>query len=358
MIAPKAPGSAPDPRIGKVFGGRYVLTALCGSGSMGSVYEGMHEGLGRKVAVKCLHRHLATSAMFVERFTQEARLLSRLAHPNVVRVHDFGTEQTPNGPEVYLIMEFCSGRQLGDLLTQGARFPLSRIRAIMGQVLAALSELHAHGIVHRDIKPENVVLEVSPRGTEVVKLIDFGIAELKAVEQQRRGTIAGTPGYLSPEVICGGPVDHMADLYAAGCLLFELVTGHPLFEAESVPNLLALQVDAPRPDPRDVAPDRPISDALAAVCLRAVAIDPAERFADADAFAQALADAVAAPSGVSYGPPASTRSPKTAESQGPRPPFRSAPQIRSSLPVPGARYSFVAQSGRGDRPPRDGSSEA
>jgi serine/threonine protein kinase len=335
-----------------VFGGRYVLTAACGAGSMGSVYAGTHEALGRKVAVKCLHKHLATSPMFVERFTQEARLLSRVAHPNVVRVHDFGTEQTPTGPEVYLVMEYCSGRQLGDLLAQGARFPLARIRAIMGQVLAALSELHAHGIVHRDVKPDNVVLEVSPRGNEVVKLIDFGIAEIKTAEQQRRGTIAGTPGYLSPEVICGGPVDHMADLYAAGCLLFELVTGRPLFDAESVPNLLALQVDAPRPHPRAVAPDRPISDALAAVILRAVAIDPAERFADADAFAEALATAVAAPSGVSCEPSASAPPPTD---PGPRPPFRSAPQIRSSLP--GARYSFVSQSGRSDRPSRDGSGE-
>jgi serine/threonine-protein kinase len=327
-----------------------VLTALSGSGSMGSVYEGVHEALGRKVAVKCLHKHLTTSAMFVERFTQEARLLSRVAHPNVVRVHDFGTERTPTGPEVYLVMEFCSGRSLGDLLAQGARFPLARIRAIMGQVLAALSELHAHGIVHRDVKPENVVLEVNPRGTEVVKLIDFGIAELKTVEQQRRGSIAGTPGYLSPEVICGGPVDHMADLYAAGCLLFELVTGRPLFEAESVNQLLAMQVDALRPHPRAVAPDRAISDVLADVCLRAVAMDPSDRFADADAFAEALARAVAAPSGVSGVMPAS-EPPKTDE--GPRPPFRSAPQIRSSLPV--GRYSFVSQSGRSDRPPRDGS---
>ena len=316
---------------------------------MGVVYEGVQEGLGRRVAIKCLHPHLATSADFIARFMIEARLASRLAHPNVVRVYDFGTEQTNEGPLVYLVMEFCSGVQLGALVTQRARFPLSRIASIMGQVLAALAEAHDHGIVHRDVKPENVILQAKARGGEVTKLIDFGIAETRVEGRRAARAIAGTPDYLSPEVIRGEEVDHQADLYAAGAMLFELVTGRVLFEAETPTGILEQQLHAPRPDPRVVAPEREIPDELAAVCLRAVALDPRARFEDADAFADALASAISAPPSRPPGdttPPRQPAEPAAHEpalpsdlSHGsiPRPPLQSGPGIRSITPT--GRYS-------------------
>jgi len=311
---------------------------------MGVVYEGVHEGLGRRVAVKLLHPHLATSPDFVVRFMTEARLASRLAHPNVVRVHDFGTEETSEGPLVYLVMEFCSGRQLGDLLAQEARFSLARVGTIMAQILSALAELHDHGIVHRDVKPENVILEPGSRGTEVVKLIDFGIAETKTGERRAAGGVVGTPAYVSPEVIRGGEADHQADLYAAGSMLFELVTGKPLFEADNVTGILEQHLRSFRPDPRAVAPERDIPDELTAVCLRAVAFDPSERFEDADAFADALAAVLVAPSSTPpLGRAGANLAAKSAEPPpelAHRPPLQSAPQIRSGSPM--GRYSLSA----------------
>jgi serine/threonine protein kinase len=341
MTTEDAVDSSTDPRLGLLLGDRFLLCARRGAGAMGTVYEGLHESLGRKVAVKCLHPHLASSPSFVTRFVKEARIASRVVHPNIVRVFAFGNETTPQGDIAYLVMEFCNGRQLGDLVAQGARFPLVRVSAIMGQVLAALSELHDHGIVHRDVKPENVILEPGPRGTEVVKLIDFGIAEVKMDGPRDAEGVAGTPGYLSPEVIRGGAVDHQADLYAAGCMLFELVTGRALFDADTVAGLLGQQVDAPRPDPRTVAPEREIPDALAEVCLRAVALDPAARFQDADAFSDALVAALAPPARAVRSSPLPAA--PVSERSG-RPPMPSGPQIRSVSPV--GRYSYGASEDR------------
>jgi serine/threonine protein kinase len=365
MGSEEAAGTSDDPRLGLLLGERYRVTALRGSGAMGVVYEGEQVGLGRRVAIKCLHRHLATSPEFLSRFMSEARLASRLNHPNIVRVYDFGTEQASDGPLAYLVMEFCSGSVLGDLVAQGARFPLVRVASIMGQVLSALAEAHDHGIVHRDVKPENVILEPGPRGSELAKLIDFGIAEVKVDGNRVKGSVAGTPAYLSPEVIRGEPVDHQADLYAAGSMLFELITGRVLFDADTVAGILDQQLHAARPDPRVVAPDRAIPDELAAVCLRAVALDRSARFEDADALADAVAAALAAPPSrpprasmamstapaspgavsvsVSVEPPAppsERRAPPSAppSERLPRPPLQSGPQMRSISPV--GRYSL------------------
>src|SRR5262245_57502590 len=121
-----------DTRLGLVLGGRYLLCSRLASGAMGVVYEALHESLERRVAVKCLHPHLAASPSFVTRFMREAHLASRLMHPNIVRIYDFGTEQTTSGVETYLVMEYCPGRELGALVAQGGRFALARVRSIMG----------------------------------------------------------------------------------------------------------------------------------------------------------------------------------------------------------------------------------
>jgi serine/threonine protein kinase len=323
------------PRGGALLGGRYRVLAPCGSGAMGVVYEGRHEGLGRRVAIKCLHPHLAKSGDFAARFISEARLASSLAHPNIVRVYDFGTEQTSDGPLTYMVMEYCSGNPLGSVLQQGSPIPLSRVSSIMNQVLSALAEAHDHGIVHRDVKPDNVILETGSRGAEVAKLIDFGIAEVKAKGAQGDGTIAGTPGYLSPEVILGGTADHHADLYAAGAMLFELVTGTDLFDGDTVTEIFSKHLTAPRPDPRSVAPDRVIPEELAVLCRRSVAIDPSERFEDADAFADALASAVTSVPNRPLPPPSSPHSaPISPESESAaRRQLESGPEIHSTSPA-------------------------
>jgi len=290
--------SREDPFIGSTLSGGYRVTNLIGVGGMGRVYGAEQVALGRTVAVKVVHPHLANDEMASARFLNEARAASRLSHPNSVAIFDFG--RTADGHS-YIVMEYLRGRDLGRVAQEEGPLPLKRIVDVLRQTLAALEEAHALGIVHRDLKPENVVLEPLRSGLDCVKVVDFGLAKLlendapvsggRALTQP--GIVCGTPEYMSPEHGRGDPLDGRTDLYAVGVMLFELLAGQVPFSSDSATRTLLMHLTEATPDPRKVAPHRNIPAPFAELTLRALAKSRDERFQDARAFSEALEQALA-----------------------------------------------------------------
>src|SRR5260370_19956152 len=227
-LAP-ASGSREDSRIGVTLPGGYRVTHIGGVGGMGRVYCAEQVALGRTVAVKAVHPHLADDELAVARFLTEARAASRLSHPNSVAIFDFG--RTIDG-HPYIVMEYLRGRDLGRVVHTDGPLPLRRLVDVLRQTLAALDEAHALGIVHRDLKPDNIVLEPLRSGMDFVKVVDFGLAKLLAEDTataagasvSRPGLVCGTPEYMSPEQARGDDLDGRSDLYSMGIILFELLT--------------------------------------------------------------------------------------------------------------------------------------
>jgi eukaryotic-like serine/threonine-protein kinase len=261
--------------------GRYKVLTRLGSGGMADVYCAEDQQLGRKVALKLLHRRFAEDAEFVERFRREASAAAGLQHPNVVGVYDRGEWDGT----YYIAMEYLPGRSLKDVIRQEA--PLDPIRAIdiAIPILKAARFAHRRGIVHRDLKPHNVMVDDEDR----VKVTDFGIARAGASDMTETGSIMGTAQYLSPEQAQGHVVSQSSDLYSVGVILFELLTGHVPFDAESAVTIALKHVSEAPPAPSVFDPSVP--PALEAVTLWALEKDPAQRPADADAFILALEDA-------------------------------------------------------------------
>ncbi len=283
-----------DPLIGTTLPGNYVLLELVGVGGMGRVYRAEQKALGRTVAVKIIHPHLLGDESASVRFITEARAASRLNHPNSVGVIDFGK----NGTQLYLVMEFLRGRDLARVVYEDGWIPFKRIVDVLCQVLAALSEAHHLGIIHRDLKPENIVLEPMRTGGDFVKVVDFGLAKMKAevagpTNITSPGIVCGTPDYMSPEQGRGDPIDARSDLYACGVILFQLLTGRLPFEAESPTQVVLMHLSLPPPNPAAIAPERDIPDALVDVCLTALEKDASQRYQTADEFADALRSALA-----------------------------------------------------------------
>jgi serine/threonine protein kinase len=284
-----------DPLIGRTLPGGYVILDLVGIGGMGRVYRAEQTNLARTVAVKIIHPHLVGEENAAARFITEARAASRLNHPNSVGVIDFG--KTQDG-QLYLVMEFLRGRDLARVAYEEGPLPFRRIVDVLRQVLAALSEAHHLEIIHRDLKPENIILEPMRTGGDFVKVVDFGLAKMRvetaAPSITSPGIVCGTPEYMSPEQGRGDALDARSDLYAVGVILFQLLTGHLPFEAESPTQVVLMHLSSPPPDPRKVAPERMIGDPLVEVVKRSLAKEPNERYADADSFAAALVGALAA----------------------------------------------------------------
>ncbi|HMC95523.1 MAG TPA: serine/threonine-protein kinase, partial [Polyangia bacterium] len=254
------PPSPPDPRIGNVLQGRYVILSKIASGAMGVVYKGERLQLGRPVAVKFLHPWIAAQKAFLGRFENEAKAMSRLAHPHCVSVIDFGVEGAP-----YLVMDFATGRTLRELMQQGPLAP-ARVLRIALQLLAGLAHAHAQGIVHRDLKPENLVLSGDTELDEHLRILDFGLAKLRDGPAMTAGLAVGTPSYMSPEQSGGaGAIDARTDLYTVGVLLFEILAGRKPFQSENVGEVILMHREAPPPRLRDVAPTAGYSAALEAV---------------------------------------------------------------------------------------------
>ncbi|KIG16452.1 Serine/threonine-protein kinase pkn2 [Enhygromyxa salina] len=233
--------------IGQVLDDHYRLDALLGAGGMGAVYRARHTSLQKDVAVKVLHPDIGGDPSISKRFDREAHSASRLDHPNCVRVSDFGT--TPDGVK-YLVMDLLEGKELGASL--GKPWDPAQACVVLDQILAGLEHAHHCGIVHRDLKPENVFMVEDIHGQQVAKIVDFGIAKLldadgAAEVLTRAGMVFGTPRYMSPEQAAGGKVDERSDLYSAGLLAFELLSGRPPFESDDLAAILRMQIMAPPP---------------------------------------------------------------------------------------------------------------
>jgi serine/threonine-protein kinase len=245
--------------VGQVIG-RYRLTKLLGAGGMGEVYIGEHVSITKKVAVKLLHPEISTNREAVIRFEQEAKSASSIGHDNIVRIDDF--DHTPDG-RVYLLMEFLQGESLSEAMAARGGIDPMRALVVMIQVCNGLGAAHAKGIIHRDMKPENVFLTRRSDGGEVAKILDFGIAKVKGTDNNdsltKTGTVFGTPHYMSPEQALGQKLDHRADIYSVGVMLFEIFTGQVPFKAESFMGILSQHITKPAPARRrwpPVAPSR------------------------------------------------------------------------------------------------------
>jgi eukaryotic-like serine/threonine-protein kinase len=292
--APSAPADV-DPLLGKTLAGRYLIIRKLGEGGMGAVYLATHTALEKQVALKVLHGELGRKPDLVERFIQEAKAASRIRHENVIDISDFG--KTDDG-YVFFAMELLTGHDLHDEIARariaGMLLPWSRTKKIFLQICAALAAAHARGIIHRDLKPENVYLVDFLGDTDFVKLLDFGIAKLTEVSEPdrkltRTGMLFGTPEYMSPEQARGEAVDARVDVYAMGCILFQLVTGRVPFETDNFMGVLSLHLTQPPPA---IAPD--VFDRigapreLARVIERALAKDRDGRYQTIDELANAV----------------------------------------------------------------------
>ncbi|AXB46039.1 Stk1 family PASTA domain-containing Ser/Thr kinase [Amycolatopsis albispora] len=262
----------------RLLSNRYELGDTLGYGGMSEVHHGHDVRLGREVAIKILRADLARDPQFQERFRREAQNAAALNHPAIVAVYDTGETQTEYGPLPYIVMEFVSGRTLRDIVkTEG---PMSQKRAmeVMADVCAALDFSHRHGIVHRDVKPANVMITTNG----AVKVMDFGIARAIHDGQSamtQTAAVIGTAQYLSPEQARGESVDARSDVYAAGCVLYELITGEPPFTGDSP---VAVAYQHVREDPSPPSSVNPaVSPELDAVVLKALAKGPANRYQSA-----------------------------------------------------------------------------
>lgn len=264
---------------GAVFADRYEILGPSGRGGMGCVYRARHLTLEKDVALKVLAAD--PTGDYEIRFAREARALARLDHPNCVRVLDHGQVDTTQ----YLVMEHLEGETLLSLIAKG-RLPTSRALEIARQLLLALAHAHAHGVIHRDVKPENVMLV---RGGRRAVLIDFGLASIAdEAALTGNGMCLGSPSYLAPERLLGQPHDTRTDLYAVGVILYEMVAGVRPFVGESPRETMQLAIHRPPRPLRALRHD--ISPSLERVISRALAKNPARRFADAEEMLLALAD--------------------------------------------------------------------
>ena len=264
-----------DPLLGRDLDGRFTILEKLGEGGMGAVYRGMQHSVGREVAIKVVSPHLVSNAEVIKRFFREAKLASRLSHPNAVAVLEFG--QTQDGL-FYLVMELVTGRTLDQVIEEEKVFRASRVVRIGAQICDALEGAHTLQIVHRDLKPANVM--VLAHGRDLVKVLDFGLAKSVAPDQAsstmtNAGALLGTPAFMPPEIALGQPCDGRADLYSLGCILYQLGTGQLPFVADSIHELISMHGSVPAPPMTNVPP------ALAAVVDRLLQKDPALRFQSA-----------------------------------------------------------------------------
>ena len=266
--------------------GKYVVKRELGRGGMGAVYLAEQTGLGREVAVKELVPSAAADPVALKRFLQEAQVMARTSHPNLVQVYDLEQIEGAN----YIVLEFVRGRSLRDWLNRGP-IPLPQVFAMMHGVLQALDYAHRHSIVHRDMKPENVL--ISDEGD--VKVADFGIARLTddsggpGSTATKTGTTVGTPQYMSPEQVASSKVDGRSDLYSTGIMFYELIVGQPPFtasEADGPFTLMAKHVQAPPKPPSVLKPG--LDPALEEVILKSLSKRPEDRYQSGQEFDSAV----------------------------------------------------------------------
>ncbi|MBX3201665.1 MAG: serine/threonine protein kinase [Labilithrix sp.] len=290
VLPPAKPG--PKSLIGSTISERYRIERLLGEGGMGAVYQAEHTLMRKRMAIKVLHPEMTRLPEVVARFEREAMAAAHIDHPHVVTATDFGKLEDGS---FFLALEFVEGRSLREVIALG-RLELGRALHVGRQIAAALSRAHALKIVHRDLKPENVMLVEREGDPDFVKVLDFGIAKVQIGELTagdvsqagpgqpvltQAGMVYGTPEYMAPEQALGQPVDARADLYALGCIIYEMLCGVRPFDAESKVALLGMQVTAPMPPMATKAPDADIPPEVEALVKRLLAKEASERLGDA-----------------------------------------------------------------------------
>ncbi|MDH3199736.1 MAG: serine/threonine protein kinase [Myxococcales bacterium] len=320
-----------DPYMGKEVAGQFRIVEKIGKGGMGAVYRAEQPDMNRYVAIKILHSRYLSRSDLVSRFRREARAMSQLSHPNTARVFLYG--QLDDGA-CYFVMEHLVGQNLAQMVrAEGALAPERAIR-IMVQVCGALEEAHQAGIVHRDLKPENVFVTTQGGIRDFPKVLDFGLA--KVTERQMRpgsmvltqqGMVFGTPEFMSPEQAHGKTLDARSDIYSLGIILYELLTAKLPFDAKQPIEYIQLHANATPIPLSKRRPEASFPPGLEEVVMRALAKDPAERYASAAEFAIAL-EAVLEPRESREGlGPISLPTPAPAASMGS--PFQPAAPLRS-----------------------------
>jgi serine/threonine-protein kinase len=313
--------------------GNYAVTATIGQGGMGAVYLAEHAMLGRRAAVKVLLPALSTNRDIVARFFNEARALSAIRHPGIVEIFDFG--YLPDA-SAYIVMEYLEGENLGARCRRLHQIDPRRALAIVRQIACALIAAHERGIVHRDLKPDNIFLVADPEvaGGERIKVLDFGVAKLATPGDHARtqtGSVLGTPTYMSPEQCRGaGSVDARSDVYALGCVLFEMLCGRPPFVAEGMGEVIAYHMFFPPPAPRSLEPAIP--EPIEQLVLWLLEKEAAARPQSARDVVEAI-DRIAASAEAGVQPPAAHQLPTLRAYIG-SPPTPPAPLALPSSPLP------------------------
>ncbi len=284
-----------DPLIGKLIQDRYRIESLIAKGSMGVIYKATQELIGREVAIKVMHNYLVSDDESLKRYHKEAKAASRLNHPNITTIYDFGVLASG---QPYIVMDLLAGKTLADHLKERHQLTLNQTLMVFQQVCLALTEAHKCGIVHRDIKPENIVIDELPDGKSIhVKVVDFGIATFSEGNDDtlgkitKTGTVCGSPFYMSPEQCDASKLDHRSDLYSLGVVLFETLTGKVPFDSKDIYQVLTMQVKDPPPRLKKSRPDLDFSDAIELVVSKSLAKEPGARYQSAEEFWLALAQA-------------------------------------------------------------------
>ncbi len=294
------PGGA-ESLIGTTISGRYKIEKLLGEGGMGAVYQAEHTHMRKRLAVKVLHPEMSRLPEVVARFEREAMAAAHIDHPNVAAATDFGKLEDGS---FFLVLEYVEGKSLRELIQKG-RLDTGRALRILRQIAAALQRAHVMGIVHRDLKPENVMLIDRDGEQDFVKVLDFGIAKVPVADIGREpsargepgqaltqlGMVYGTPEYMAPEQALGQNVDPRADIYALGCMTFEMLAGVRPFDHESKVTLLGMHVTAPIPTVASKCPDAVVPPEIEAILHRMLEKEASARYADAKDLMDAI-DAV------------------------------------------------------------------
>ncbi len=280
--------------VGQVVADRYHIIKKLGEGGMGAVYLGEHVKMGRKSAIKVMNPGMAADPDAISRFNREAANASRISHPNVCQIYDFG--ETPDGV-IYLAMEFIEGSALTDIIEKEGALPPARAARILKQAADALASAHDLGIVHRDLKPDNIMIVQGRDGADVVKVVDFGIAKAVAGDEAgqkvtKTGLVVGTPEYMSPEQLSGDKLDGRSDIYSLGLVFYRMLTGVLPFQADSAQETMIKRL-TDEPMPLEAArPDIVFPPALQPVLDKALTRLPSERYPNAAMFGKDSEQAV------------------------------------------------------------------
>jgi serine/threonine protein kinase len=282
-----APSSTPAPRKAKTEIGNYVLVKKLGEGGMGVVFEAEHKMIQKRVALKMLHADKANDAQIYERFKREAKISSQIKNPHIVDITDFG--QTDNG-DLYLVMEYLEGQDLGHLLDQRKFISLAEAQHILIQSSQALAAAHRVGVVHRDLKPDNIFLITKDGDGRYVKLLDFGIAKIAEASAAltKAGMIIGTPEYMSPEQCEGRPVDARSDLYSLGVIAYHMLTGRVPFSHEHFSRVLLMHSSEPPTPLRKMRPGLQITPVIEATIMKCLEKRREDRYQSMDELLAAL----------------------------------------------------------------------